>query len=87
MLSKPLFTKMKYRRSSVKKGVLRNLTKFTRKHLKTRARVSYLIKLQALAKKEKKRPWHRCFPENFVKFPRTLFFIEHLWATASEEYT
>ena len=27
----------------------------------------------------KKRLWHRCFPVNFMKFPRTSFFIEHLW--------
>ena len=27
----------------------------------------------------KKRLWHRCFPVNFVKFPRTPYFIEHLW--------
>ena len=27
----------------------------------------------------KKRLWHRCFPMNFVKFPRTPFFIEHFW--------
>ena len=27
----------------------------------------------------KKRLCHRCFPVNFVKFPRTPFFIEHLW--------
>ena len=26
----------------------------------------------------KKRPWHRCFPVNFVKFLRTPFFTEHL---------
>ena len=26
----------------------------------------------------KKRPWHRCFPVNFVKFLRTSFFTEHL---------
>ena len=26
----------------------------------------------------KKRLWHRCFPVNFAKFLRTLFFIEHL---------
>ena len=26
----------------------------------------------------KKRPWHRCFPVNFVKFLRTSFFIEYL---------
>ena len=27
----------------------------------------------------KKRLWHRCFHVNFVKFLKTLFFIEHLW--------
>ena len=27
----------------------------------------------------KKRPWHWCFPLNFVKFLRTPFYIEHLW--------
>ena len=26
----------------------------------------------------KKRPWHRCFPVNFLKFLRTSFFTEHL---------
>ena len=27
----------------------------------------------------KKRLWHKCFPVNFAKFPRTPFFTEHLW--------
>ena len=27
----------------------------------------------------KKRPWHMCFPMNFVKFLRAPFFLEHLW--------
>ena len=41
----------------------------------TCARVSFLIKLQAfLATLLKKRLWHRCFPLNFVKFLRTLFY-------------
>ena len=31
----------------------------------------------------KKGLWHRCFPMNFVKYLRTLFFIEHLLATTS----
>ena len=31
----------------------------------------------------KKTLWHRCFPVNFVKFLRTLFFTEHLWTIAS----
>ena len=32
----------------------------------------------------KKRLLRRCFPVNFVKFLRTHFLKEHLWATASE---
>ena len=47
-----------------KKCVLRNFTKFTEKHLS-----------QSLLK----RLWHSCFLLNFVKFLRTLFYIEHLW--------
>ena len=31
----------------------------------------------------KKRLWHRCFPINFMKFLKTPFFAEHLWANAS----
>ena len=31
----------------------------------------------------KKRFQYRCFPVNFTKFLRTLFFTEHLWETAS----
>ena len=53
-----------HQRCSIKKSVLRNFTKFTGN---TFARVSFLIKLQAL----KKRLWHRCFPVNFAKFLRT----------------
>ena len=31
----------------------------------------------------KKRPWHRFFPVNFVKFLGTAFYIElFIWATA-----
>ena len=46
----------------------------------TCARVSFLIKLQAPpATLLKKRLWHRCFPVNLAKFPRTRFFTEHLW--------
>ena len=56
--------------------VLRNFAKFTRN---TCARVSFLIKLQALASNFiKKRLWHRCFPANFAKFLRIPFFTEHL---------
>ena len=48
----------------------------------TCARVSFSIKLQASGLRSasllKKRPWHRCFPVNFVKFLRTPFFREYL---------
>ena len=48
----------------------------------TGARVSFLIKLQALGLRSatllKKRLWCRCFSVNFAKILRTLFFIEHL---------
>ena len=54
-----------------KKGVFRNFTEFIGKHL-----------CQSLfwpATLLKKRLWHRCFPENFLKFLRTPFLKEHLW--------
>ena len=31
----------------------------------------------------KKKLWHRCFPVNFAKFPRTPFLQNTLWTTAS----
>ena len=48
-----------------KKGVLRNFTKITGKHLCQSLRPATLLK---------KRFWHRCFPVNFAKFLRTPFF-------------
>ena len=65
-LAAPFTLRSSHRRYSVKKGVLRNLAKFTGKHLSPAALL-------------KKRLWHRCFPVNFVKFLRTPFFTEHLW--------
>ena len=35
----------------------------------------------------KKRLWQRCFPLNFVKFLRILFFIEQLWWLLLEKFT
>ena len=46
-----------HRRCSVRKGVLRNFSKFRGNHLKP----------ETLSKK---RLWYRCFPVNFVKFLR-----------------
>ena len=48
-----------HQRRSVKKSVLRNFRKFTRKHL-----------CQSLLF-NKKRLWHRCFPVNLAKFLST----------------
>ena len=49
----------------------------------TCAKISFLIKLQALGLRPttllKKIFWHRCFPVNFAKFLRTPSFIEQLW--------
>ena len=60
-----------------KKGVLRNFSKFTGKHL---CQSLYFNKVAALGLVTllKKRLWQRCFPVNFVKCLRTLFSIEHL---------
>ena len=61
-----------------KKGVLRNFTKFTGKHL---CQGLFFNKVAGLrpATSSKKRLWHRCFLVGFVKFLRTPFFMEHLW--------
>ena len=65
-------------RCSVTKGVLRNFTKFTGKHLCQRLFFNKVAGLRP-ATILKKRLWHRCFPVNFVKFLRTPFVTEHLW--------
>ena len=55
-----------------KKGLLRNSTKFTGKHLWHSLffnKVAGLMPATLL----KKRLWHRCFPVNFVKFLRAPF--------------
>ena len=61
-----------------KKGVLRNLTKFTGKHL---CQSLFLNKVAGLRPTTllKKKLWYKYFPVNFVKFLRTPFYIEHLW--------
>ena len=56
----------------MKKGVLRNFTKFTGKYL---CQSLFFNKVAGLrpATLLKKRLWHRCFPVNFAKFLRTPF--------------
>ena len=62
-----------------KKVVLRNLTKFTGKHLCQSLFFFNKVAGQRPATLLKKRLLHRCFPVNFVKILRTPFYIEHLW--------
>ena len=59
-------------RCSIKKGVVRNFTKFTGKHL---CLSLFFIKAAGLrpATLLKKRLWHGCFPVNFAKFSKHLF--------------
>ena len=61
-----------------KKGVLRNFTKFTGKHLCQSLLFNKVTGLR-LATLLKKRLWHRCFPVNIVEFLRTTFYLDNLW--------
>ena len=65
-----IYTRSSHQRCSIKKGVLRNFTKFTGKHLCQSLFFNKVAGLR-LATLLKKRLWHRCFPVNFVKFLRT----------------
>ena len=56
----------------MKKDVPRNLTKFTVKRLCQSLFFHKVVGLRP-ATLLKKRPWHRCFPVNFVKFLRIHF--------------
>ena len=60
-----------------KKGVLRNFTKLTGKHLCQRLFFNKAAGLRP-ATLLKKRLWHRCFLANFAKFLRIPFFKKHL---------
>ena len=64
-----LESKNSHRRCSIKKDVLENFAKFTRKHMFRSIRPTTLLK---------KRLQHICFPVNFSRFLRAPFFIELL---------
>ena len=64
--------RINHQRCSVRKGVLRNFTKFTGKHLFQSLFLNKVAGLRS-ATLLKKRIWHRCFPENFAQFVRTPF--------------
>ena len=57
-------------RCSLRKGVLRNFSKFAEKNLCQRLIFNKVADLSP-ATLLKKRPWHRCFPVNFAEFLRT----------------
>ena len=59
-----------------KKGVLRNFTKFTGKHLCQRLFFNKVAGLRPTASL-KNSLWHGCFPVKFAKFLRADFFTEH----------
>ena len=61
-----------------KKGVLKNLAKFTGNHLCQSLFFNKFSGLRPLTLLTK-RLWRRCFLVNFPKFLRTPSFIEHLW--------
>ena len=65
-------TRSSHQRCSVRKGVLRNFAKFTGKHL-CQVLFSHKVTGPEPAALLKKRLWHRSFPMNFAKFPRTPF--------------
>ena len=62
-----------HRRCSVKKGVLGNFAKFTKKHLCQSLFFDKVVGLKS-AILLKKRLWPRCFPVDFAKFLRTPFY-------------
>ena len=57
----------------LRKGVLRNFAKFTGKHHRQNLYFNKVADLRP-ATLLKKRLWHRCFPGNFAKFLRHLFY-------------
>ena len=59
----------------MKKGVLKNYTKFTRKHLYPSVFFNNFVGLRP-ATLFKKTLWHRFFPVTFVKFLRTPFWLK-----------
>ena len=61
-----------HRRCFVRKGIFRNFTKFTGKHLRQSLFFNKVVGTRP-ATLLKKRLWHRCFPVNFAKFLITPF--------------
>ena len=71
-----VFVRSSHRSCSVGEVALRNLAKFTGKHLCQSLFFDKVVLRPVISLK--RRIWHSCFSVNFAKFFRTLFFIEHL---------
>ena len=71
---------------SMKKGVLGNFTQFTGKNL---CQSLFFNKFAGLrpATLSKKQTWAQVFSCEFCEISKKTFFIEHLWAIASEKKT
>ena len=71
------------------KGVLKNFTKFTGKHLRQSLFKNVCVRIRGLQCVErdatflKKRLCYRWFPVNFANFFKNIFFTEYIRATAS----
>ena len=79
-------TRSSHQSCSVRKGLLRNLTKLQEN---TCARVSFLIKLQdeaAACNFINKKALARVFSCEFSKISENTILTEHLWTTAFEEH-
>ena len=74
MFSSFLSLRSSHRRCFVKKGVLRNFTKFTRKFL---CQSLFFSKGAGVKPSFKKRLWHR-FSCEFCEVSKNIFFTEHL---------
>ena len=70
------YSRSSHQRCSIKIGALKNIAKFTRKHLCQSLFFSKVTGLRDTTL-SKKRLWHRCFPVNFVKLLNIT--IEHVW--------
>ena len=71
-----------HRKCSLRKDVLRNFAKFTRKNL---CQSLFIIKLQASASNFIKKRLTQVFPCEFCEISKNTLFTEHFGATASKQ--
>ena len=69
-----------------KQSVLKDFTKFTRKHL-CKSLFSNKVVDEGLQLYLKNRLWHKCFPVNFYEIFKNALFTEHLCICTSQKMT